>query len=101
MSAVHSGGQKLIDWKNCRGVDMSSGADSGSGGGGGSGFGYLNFNRVRCANPPPRRYESIEVDDEDDEGDDGADAEDEIMGLVGAILNAFTVIFYSPFLMPR
>ena len=62
---------------------MSSGADSG----GGSGFGYLNFNRVRCANPPPRRYESIEVDDEDDDDGDNngaADAEDEIMGLVGA-----------------
>ena len=44
---------------------------SGDGGGGGSGFGYLNFNRVRYAKP--RRYESIEVDD--DEGE-----EDEITG---------------------
>ena len=66
---------------------MSSGADSGGGGSGGSGFGYLNFNRVRYnANPPPRRYESIEVDDEDDDNENVADAEDEIMGLVGASL---------------
>ena len=76
--------------KRLRG-DMSSGADSG-GGGGGSGFGYLNFNRVRYANPPlPRRYESIEDDDEDDGAADVE--EDEIMGLVDATLvNAFSDI---------